>query len=201
MYRSKSFGGRVKQFLTMSVGTAVVSSLAVVGMSSGAGAAVQRYQIQTMSITVALFAPAASSGNVHEYTVTLNPCDGTFVGSGGGYLGLSAPTPYVTESVAGTYVGGSLTLNSTYNGTTYGNPYTYTVGPVSVAPSAETASQAVTFSSGSPSGTYPVWVTLNATTITTFANHGDYVSSMGGGSDNAHACVGMPMQSQSESIS
>ena len=28
---------------------------------------------------------------------------------------------------------------------------------------------------------------------TQFKNHGDYVSSMGGGADAAHSCIGMPI--------
>ena len=31
-------------------------------------------------------------------------------------------------------------------------------------------------------------------TTTNFKNHGDYVSSQGGGSDAAHSCIGMPIQ-------
>ncbi len=197
MDRTQSLSERVKQILTISAGVALVSSLAVVGMSSGASASVQRYQVETVSVTVALFSPAATSGNVHEYSVTLNPCDGTFSGSGGGYLGLSATSPYVTEAVAGSYAGGVIDLNSTYNGTTYGSPYTYSVGPVAVPLNSETMSQALTWSTGVPAGVYPVWVTLSVTSSSTYANHGQYVSSQGGGADAAHSCIGMPVQSRS----
>ena len=31
------------------------------------------------------------------------------------------------------------------------------------------------------------------TNTSNFKNHGDYVSSMGGGSDAAHSCIGMPI--------
>jgi hypothetical protein len=32
-----------------------------------------------------------------------------------------------------------------------------------------------------------------AVTMSTFKNHGDYVSSQGGGDDAAHSCIGMPI--------
>ncbi len=37
---------------------------------------------------------------------------------------------------------------------------------------------------------------VSATTadLTHFKNHGDYVSSQGGGSDAAHSCIGMPIK-------
>ena len=31
------------------------------------------------------------------------------------------------------------------------------------------------------------------TNTSTFKNHGEYVSSMGGGADAAHSCIGMPI--------
>ena len=31
------------------------------------------------------------------------------------------------------------------------------------------------------------------TALTHFKNHGEYVSSQGGGSDAAHSCIGMPI--------
>ena len=33
------------------------------------------------------------------------------------------------------------------------------------------------------------------TTTSTYKNHGQYVSAMGGGDDAAHSCIGMPIQS------
>ena len=195
MNRTQSVKGRVKQLVVAGAGAALVGSIAVIGLSSGAGASTQRNQFETMNVTVAVFSPASASTNVHQYTVTLNPCDGTFTGSGGGYYGLSG-AEYVTESVSGTYVGGSFTLNSTYDGTTYGSPYTYVVGPASIPLNNETESSASTYSSGSPAGVYSVWVTLSVSAVSSYATHGQYVSSMGGGSTAARSCIGMPIQSQ-----
>lgn len=43
--------------------------------------------------------------------------------------------------------------------------------------------------------TFPVTVTeSHVTASTNFKNHGAYVSSVGGGSDAAHSCIGMPIQ-------
>jgi hypothetical protein len=196
MRQTNTFRSHVKHLVAIAAGAALVSSLSLIGLSGGAGAAVQRYQFESMSITVALFGPSATSTNVHQYTVTLNPCDGTFAGLGGGFFGVGG-AEYVTESVTGTYVGGNFSLSSTYDGSTYGSPYTYAVGPVAVALSAETPSLAYTFSSGTPAGTYPVWITLSANAVSSYTNHGQYVSSTGGGDDAANSCIGMPIQSQS----
>jgi hypothetical protein len=35
--------------------------------------------------------------------------------------------------------------------------------------------------------------TASVTTINSVKNHGDYVSSLGGGDDAAHSCIGMPI--------
>ncbi len=40
---------------------------------------------------------------------------------------------------------------------------------------------------------FEVKVTANLTDSTHYKNHGDYVSSMGGGDDAAHSCIGMPI--------
>jgi hypothetical protein len=187
---------RVAQMFRVAAGATLLGSLAVVGLSGAAGASVQRNQISTLDITVAVFAPAASSANVHEYTVTLNPCDGTFSGTGGGFYGLTG-AEYVTESISGSYTAGSLTLNATYDGTVFGNPYTYTSGPVNVPLNTETSTTVDTWSGATSAGTYPVWVTVSVASTTSFANHGQFVAAAGGGSDAAHSCVGMPVQSQS----
>ncbi len=39
----------------------------------------------------------------------------------------------------------------------------------------------------------PVPLTFKLT-MSNFKNHGDYVSSVGGGSDAAHSCIGMPVK-------
>ena len=47
-----------------------------------------------------------------------------------------------------------------------------------------------------PAGTVEPWFKLTPKTFTStsnYKNHGDYVSSQGGGSDAAHSCIGMPI--------
>jgi hypothetical protein len=46
-------------------------------------------------------------------------------------------------------------------------------------------------------GVYPgVVITRTSTSVTTWANHGDYVTSTGGSADAAHSCIGMPIVAQ-----
>jgi hypothetical protein len=42
-----------------------------------------------------------------------------------------------------------------------------------------------------------VTTTVPTTVPTTYKNHGDFVSQNGGGSDNAHSPIGMPVNSKS----
>ncbi len=37
-------------------------------------------------------------------------------------------------------------------------------------------------------------VSATTTGTSNYKNHGDYVSSMGGGADAAHSCIGMPTE-------
>jgi hypothetical protein len=41
--------------------------------------------------------------------------------------------------------------------------------------------------------TVPLTFQNTVTSMIDFENHGDYVSSQGGGSDAAHSCIGMPL--------
>jgi hypothetical protein len=41
----------------------------------------------------------------------------------------------------------------------------------------------------------PITVTYDLHSSTSYKNHGDYVSQMGGGDDAAHSCIGMPINS------
>ena len=43
-------------------------------------------------------------------------------------------------------------------------------------------------------GTFQVSWTFKNLNSSEFKNHGAYVSSMGGGDDAAHSCIGMPIQ-------
>src|SRR6266576_1435762 len=81
---------------------------------SPAQAAVQRYQFQTVTATVLV-----NGTYDHSYTVTVNPCDGTFAGTG---QYPSTGTPVFTESITGSQVNGVINYTSAY---TNAPPYTY----------------------------------------------------------------------------
>ena len=135
-----------------------------------------RYQVMTTSYSIAVL-----DTFIHNYDVTLNPCDGS--------IAITGSTPvesgyYTTETVTGTLTAGVITFSSTYNGP-YNPGYTW-AGSFAVA-------------GGPLSGDFTGTVTVGATTSTTFKNHGEYVSSMGGGADAAHACIGMPIKPAGES--
>ncbi len=173
--------------LTLMMGGAVFTAGPA---SASQGGSVARYQIETLSITVAV-----SSNNVHEYSVTLNPCDNTFVGTGGGFYGLGG-SKYVSENVTGSYVGDILSLNSTYVGGWSGSTYSYSLASLAVPMGTATSSAVYADAGGKTEGPYSVDVTIIATGSTSWANHGAFVSA-NPGSMSAQSCIGMPMQSSS----
>lgn len=152
------------------------ASVIVLGSATSAlaapGGAVARYQVTTTSYTVMVLGTYE-----HDYSVTTNPCDGT--------ISITGATPadsgyYTTETVAGTLSNGVISYTSVYDGP-YNPGYSYN-GSFPVA-------------GGALGGDYTGTVTNNGSTETSFANHGQYVSSVGGGSDAAHSCIGMPVKS------
>jgi hypothetical protein len=160
----------------------LLCSLAAVGLLIGlvAGPAVAapggvaRYQVTTDQYTLTYV------GYIHYLTVVNNPCDRT--------IAMSGATPvdsayYTTETISATLAGGVISLVATYDG-----PYSpgfIWAGSFPVG-------------GGTLTGTVPYAFTasivLDGTTSTDYRNHGEYVSSMGGGSDAAHSCIGMPMR-------
>jgi len=139
--------------------------------SHAASAGVARYQTQTSTLTVS----AMGGAYVHTYTITTNPCNDTFIGSGGiASLGLN-------EIVSGTITGQNISIDGAYQ--TFNPGYTWHYdGPLSGGASHDSMGQTV-----------PVTFTNAPTSTSNFKNHGDYVSSQGGGSDPAHSCIGMPV--------
>jgi hypothetical protein len=98
---------------------------------------------------------------------------GQFTGQGGfDSLGL-------VEHVSGTIDGSHITVHGVYD--TYYTPYSWDYsGPLSGGLTSDTLDRRL-----------PVTFTL---TTSNYKNHGDYVSSVGGGSDAAHSCIGMPVK-------
>lgn len=155
--------------IIVAIAVAAVATIAFVGSAS---AGVARYQTQTSTLTVS----ALGGAYVHSYTITTNPCDNTFTGSGGiASLGLD-------ETVSGTLHGQNITIDGAYLGS-YNPGYTWQYdGPLSGGNATDSMDQTV-----------PVTFTNTQTSTSNFKNHGDYVSSQGGGSDAAHSCIGMPV--------
>ncbi|MDP9483013.1 MAG: hypothetical protein M3P84_07300 [Chloroflexota bacterium] len=155
-------------------------ALAAVGLLVGvvagpvlAGSGVQRYQVATTSYTVAVL-----DTYIHTFVVSVNPCDMS--------LAITGSTPvdsgyYTTETVTGTLAGGVISFDATYDG-----PYSPGFAWSGSFP----------VGGGTLSGLYTGTVTAAPTTFSDYKNHGDYVSSMGGGRDAAHSCIGKPITSR-----
>ena len=155
--------------IILAVLVAAVASLAV---ASFASASVERYQMATGLTVTATFNGVTY---VHTYDLTSNPCDGTgsFTGTGG------IPSLPLSETVNGTLDGQNITIHGAYLGN-YNPGYTWDYsGPLSGGNASDSMGQTVP-------------LTFKVTT-SNFKNHGDYVSSQGGGSDAAHSCIGMPV--------
>jgi hypothetical protein len=151
---------------------AAVAALASLALAAFASAGVARQQVAT-NLVVSL--TDAQPGNQHTFTIT-SACDGTFSGTGQA----NAAAGGATETIHGTLVGDHLTFTAVYDATSWLPGYTWSYdGPLSGAPLGDSAAG------------YHATATV---TMSTFKNHGDYVSSVGGGDDAAHSCIGMPVQ-------
>jgi hypothetical protein len=188
-------GGHMKRLARIVAVTSLMMPLAFLASSSSANAAggVQRYQSETLTITAWL-----SAANYHVYTVNLNPCDGTFSGSGSGFDIIASP--YVSETITGSYVNSMLSLSSIYTSGSWGNPYSWTISPadtVSIdSPTTLTISTWTDPAQTVSAGQYSVVMTVHVQNSSSYRNHGDYVSA-NPGRDAAHSCIGMPIQSRS----
>ena len=178
-------GIKVKKiFLALAV--AAIATMAVV---SSASAGVERYQTQTATFTVTQPAGAVGQwGNVwtHDYKVTVNPCDGTFTGIGKVYGEDQNGQFSDSEKISGTFAKDSVRLTATRKSD--GLQYSLTNAPTDNATvSLATLNVEVPWKI-EMKVTMPIF-----TNTSNFKNHGDYVSSQGGGSDAAHSCIEMPI--------
>ncbi len=163
------------KFIKAAAVVAASAGMLVVGASSAMaapGGSVARNQVTTATYTVMVL-----GSYEHDYTVTTNPCDGS--------VSITGSTPvasgyYTTETLTGSLTNGVISFSSVYDGP-YNLGYSY-AGNFPVA-------------GGTLGGDYPGTVSQPDTSSTTYANHGQYVSAVGGGSDAAHSCVGMPVGS------
>lgn len=172
---------------------AVVAALTAAGATMTAAPAmaagsVARYQTTTYTITSSIVeAPGAD----HTYSVTQSPCDGSISGTGQGLNGNND----VTESITGSLSASQLVFHAVYtsvpsswNQSFVGYYYDVTATVASDGSYTGTATDSL-------GGHYTVVGNVIKGTTSSYANHGQYVSSQGGGSDAANSCIGMPVQS------
>jgi hypothetical protein len=161
--------------------------VAALAIPSIASADVPRYQEQTATFTV--LQPKDTVGqfdNVwrHEFSVTVNPCDGTFSGTAPTFAnGASSPT--WTENVTGSFGTGTVSfLTDPIGG---GATFKVTNAPYDTSVNVETTWTQNTVEMKASKPTF--------TDKTHYRNHGEYVKTAGGGADAAHSCIGMPITS------
>jgi hypothetical protein len=143
----------------------------LVGLAAGpvAAAGVQRTQLTTTPYTIVV-----EGTYTHIFAVTTS-CDGTFSGTG--------TVGSINETInSWTVASGMVSFTATYDGTTYSWSGSFLVGGGSFT-GTDTTGQS-----------FPATATPGTPTTTAWANHGAYVSAMGGGADAAHSCVGMPIK-------
>jgi hypothetical protein len=119
----------------------------------------------------------------HTYTATLNSCDGSFTGTG---FVKGTIDPFTdTETITGQLSGNDVSFTAKRNSDSL--VYSLVNAPLD--------NTTVTLATSNPVVSWALEFKVGATTKATsnFKNHGDYVSSQGGGSDPAHSCIGMPI--------
>ncbi len=150
-----------------------------------AGAGVERYQFKTTDYTVTY--TIRGNNYPQTFTVTLNPCDGTFSGAGN--------QPRWGDTLTEGTIDGA-TINYTTDYVVWGSPYTLT------------ASATDFDSSGNFSGTWTDTLgntlgtmvgVAGASTFSSYKNHGEYVAANVeefGNPETAQSCIGMPKVSK-----
>jgi hypothetical protein len=193
-----------KIILGLAVTAAIATPLAAPGSASAAG--VDRCQetvkIETVSTTEATFTVNQPKDTVdqfvnvwkHVYTITVGP-NGTFTGTGSVTANGVGDVVW-TETITGQFLDNDnngtsdhVTFNTTPNaGATFSvknAPMDSTTVPVE----SNYVPNAIQFQIAQP-----VFATVDG--VTEFANHGEYVTAMGGGKIAAQKCVGMPLVSK-----
>ena len=175
-----------EHFLKKIILAAAVAALASMAIIASASAGVQRYQTQSMTITAVQ--PEGAVGQwtnvwTHTYNVDVNPCDGSF-SSGDGSLSGTINGFYSNETITGHLDGTKVSFAATRPD---GVEYSLKDAPLD--------NTTVTLATSNPVAPWDLEFKVSATTTKTsnYRNHGEYVASQGGGSDAAHACIGMPI--------
>jgi hypothetical protein len=155
------------------LGTFVAAGLLVglVAAPVGAAGGIARNQMTTIDYHFDI-------GGGHDFAFVFNPCDGSVSATGG--------TSYTTETVTASLSAGMVTMTSVYD--QYIPGYTWTA-TFPLAGGVTTLTVLPPYATSYPG----VVVSVTGTHVTSWANHGAYVSAMGGGSAAAHSCIGMPI--------
>jgi hypothetical protein len=168
-----------------------IAALASVALAATASADVPRYQSQTATFTMTQPADAYNQwANVwkHDFKVEVNSCDGTFSGTGFQSGHDSNGTFTGTWTITGRFLAGN---KVSFTATRFDG----LVLSLDNAPMGNDVPTIATLSVVTPQ---PIEEKVSApvfTTTSSYKNHGQYVSSQGGGADAAHSCIGMPINS------
>jgi hypothetical protein len=152
-----------------------IAAVASIAVAAAASAKVDRIQ-DTQGTTQTLVA-TVNGTYVHTYTITFGTNGSSFTGTS------SVDGWWGPETINGTFDGTTLRFHAVYNA----NPaYTWDYsGPLSGGPGQDSTGQ-----------TFNVALSgLTAPSTSDFKNHGEYVSSMGGGAAAAQSTIGMPVNS------
>jgi len=155
------------------------------GTTGAQAAGVQRYQLQKNTLVMTL--DYYGSVYVHTFDITVNPCDGTFTGTGSVPVGNGA----YHETITGRLVGSQISLTNIYIDGQDANRVSQVEGTL--------PNRLVGYSTqvGTPNIEFPLGmlsVSIIPSGVSNFKNHGEYVSSQGSSTDVAHSCIGMPIE-------
>jgi len=158
---------------------AFIAGMLFAGGAAAGGGGVARYQIQSAVLTVSL-EPAGFQGNIHVYDITINPCDGSFTG-------VSNPADVIAsgETIHAVLNGANIDFTADYNVPLDYYEW-YGTGPLATIAGSD--NQGASWSPLLGSVAY-------GPNLTSYKNHGDFVSSSPDKNDAAHACIGMPVNS------
>jgi len=170
----------MKKF-NLAVAFAAVATMAV---ASSASADVERYQEQ--KLTIIAVQPAGEGGVwTHTYNVTLNPCDGSFKGTGSQVGTTTGLYPYAT-TITGVTDGETITFTAERaDGLSFGLSNAVLDGTT------------VSLATSNPVVPWALEFTVDVTSMvpsTDYKNHGDYVKQAGDKADAAHSCIGKPIR-------
>jgi len=158
----------------------IATAIAVLAVPAAASANVQRNQQEltgTLTVHVGhLTDPGSESDHIYD-KVTINPCDGTFVGTDGHGRWTNGG-----ETISGQMVDGKVTsFSAAFPG---GYQWTY---DSTQAPTWQGFDGYQRFSVDS--------ITFDVKPSTNYKNHGEFVKQSPDKNDAAHSCIGMPISS------